>query len=59
MQKVHEMRWHVMIMMAWYADERIKTLLDRIKVKPFYKVVNIIQGQLPLVQVIYCILFYY
>jgi hypothetical protein len=37
------MRWHVMIMMTWYADEHIKTLLDRIKVKSFYKVVNIIQ----------------
>jgi hypothetical protein len=42
---VHQMRWHVMIMMEWYADERIETLLDKIKVKLFYKVVNIIQGQ--------------
>jgi hypothetical protein len=48
-----------MIMMAWYADERIEILLEKIEVKPFYKVVNIIQGQLPLVQVIYRILFYY
>jgi hypothetical protein len=28
-----------------YTDERIETLLDKIKVKLFYKVVNIIQGQ--------------
>jgi hypothetical protein len=35
-----------MIMMTWCADEHIKTLLDGIKVKPFYKVVNIIQDQL-------------
>jgi hypothetical protein len=53
------MRWHAMIMMIGYADEHIETLLDRIKVKPFYKVVNIIQGQLLRIHVIYCILFYY
>jgi hypothetical protein len=53
------MRWHVMITMAWYVDEHIETLLDRKDVKPFYKVVNIIQGQLLRLRVIYYILFYY
>jgi hypothetical protein len=34
-----------MIMMTWYAYEHIATLLDSIKVKYFYKVVNIIHDQ--------------
>jgi hypothetical protein len=35
-----------MMMTTWCVDEHINTLLDGIKVKPFYKVVNIIQDQL-------------
>jgi hypothetical protein len=40
------MWWHAMIMMIWCVDEHIEAWLDSIKVKPLYKVVNIIQDQL-------------
>jgi hypothetical protein len=51
-------KWHVMIMMNEMQMNRF-TLLHKVGIQRFYKVVNIIQEHILQAHVIYCILFYY